>query len=306
MNVLVAVVGQRREVAPTEVVAREDRLAVDAPRGPLLHGVVEKRNAGQRFGDGFTDSGENRREEVRDLHRQRDPLARAPSAGELDEERNPDRLAVEKDAVLVLAVVAESLAVVGEEHDERAVVDLPHAEKVEKPSGDRVRRRDLAVVGVGSITRLQRLRRLVGRVRLVEVEKREEAPVRRLRADPALEPAARVVPGPLKLPDRLGGVARLDGIVVEVEALADSGPAVENDRRDGAARRVPARLQPRREGRVVLAETVSEVVAHAVLIGKQPGEERRVRWQRQGHVRDRVVEDDRVGGQAVEVRGFDL
>ena len=43
--------------------------------------------------------------------------------GQLDEQRHVDGLVVEQDAVLLLAVLAQALAVVGEQDDQRPVVD---------------------------------------------------------------------------------------------------------------------------------------------------------------------------------------
>src|SRR5436309_1301700 len=102
-------------------------------------------------------------------------------AGQLHDERNLDRFAVEKDAVFILPVIAEPFAMIGKEDDERAVVDAGAAERVEKAADDRVGGGDLGVVWLEA--RPERLRRVVGGVRLVEVQEKKER-LRLMRADP--------------------------------------------------------------------------------------------------------------------------
>ena len=84
-----------------------------------------------------------------------------------------DRLAVEKNSVLPFPVIAESLPVVGEKNDEGAIVDSPPLQFRDPGPDDLVGARDLSVVREG-IAAAVGLRRLIGRVRLEEVEKREE------------------------------------------------------------------------------------------------------------------------------------
>ena len=66
---------------------------------------------------------------------------------QLEDQRHLERLAVEEDAVLLLAVVAQPLAVVGEEDDDRPVVDPLLLQLGEQVADDRVGGGDLAVVG---------------------------------------------------------------------------------------------------------------------------------------------------------------
>ena len=69
------------------------------------------------------------------------------AAGQLHQQRHLDRLAVEEDAVLVLAVLAQPLAVVGEQDDQRAVVDPELSQLGDQVADHRVGGGDLAVVG---------------------------------------------------------------------------------------------------------------------------------------------------------------
>jgi len=163
------------QLAPPEPDSRAEVLREDAARGGW-------RSGGERDeGDGAGTLGEagqaedvaDRREDVRELDRSADGRSGKGLPRQLDDERHLDRLAIEEDAVLLLPVVAEPFAVVGEEDDERPVVDPQLLQLVEKRADDAVRGRHLRVVAVG-ILRPVRLRRLVGRVGLVRVEKREE------------------------------------------------------------------------------------------------------------------------------------
>ena len=98
--------------------------------------------------------------------------ARAPR--QLHEQRDLQGLAIQQDPVLVLAVIPQPLAVIGEEDDDRAVVDAASvfrsAMKLadDRVGGARSRRRTDRRSGS------ERLRRRVRRVRLVEVEEEEE------------------------------------------------------------------------------------------------------------------------------------
>ena len=68
------------------------------------------------------------------LHRGSDAPAAAPRLRQLDEERHADRLVVEEEAVFLLAVIAQPLAVVGEQHDQRAVVEAEVAQALQQPA----------------------------------------------------------------------------------------------------------------------------------------------------------------------------
>jgi hypothetical protein len=127
-----------------------------------------------------------------------------------------DRLAVDQHAVLVLAVVVEPFAVVREEHDQGAVVDAASLEELQKGSDDLVGPRDLAVVAQlvpGEI----RLGRLVGRMRLEEVEKGEER-LARVPRDPLRQQSLRVVAAALHPRNGLVHLVGLDVVLVKLES----------------------------------------------------------------------------------------
>ncbi len=118
---------------------------------------------------------EDRRDDVDQCDIAPHALAGTRGAGELHDQRHLDLLAVEQQAVLVLAVVAQTLAVVGEQDDERALVEPAAIELGEEIADQRVGGGDLAVVGVG-VARAPGFGWAVGRVRLVEMEQEEERP----------------------------------------------------------------------------------------------------------------------------------
>ena len=90
----------------------------------------------------------------------------------LDDQRHVDRLVVEEQAVLLLAVIAEAFAVIRQQHDRRSVVELMRLQVVDEAADDLVGVGDLAVVG--RVLREARRRR-VGLVRLVEMQEQERA-----------------------------------------------------------------------------------------------------------------------------------
>ena len=119
VDVLIAFVGQRSQVAPTEVVARKERLGCRSREAS--HRPPVPRRAAKLPGAPAAARGRaaRRRSERRPPGR---PGARRVRSGaarsrQLHEERHVQVLAVEEQAVLVLAVVAEPLAMVGHHDD---------------------------------------------------------------------------------------------------------------------------------------------------------------------------------------------
>ena len=141
--------------------------------------------------------------------------------------------------MLGLAVLAEALAVVREKDDHGPVVEAAGLQERDEPAEYRVRLRDLAVVRPRGVARLERLRRLVRRVRLVEVEKRERLSVRGPRREPGLEPGHRIGPRPLDAAEGFTASFRLHGVVVEVEAARVPLATLQDEARDGGAVRSP-------------------------------------------------------------------
>ena len=134
---VVARVRERAQLAPAEVDPRVVGLAVDRRR-PSAAGREQIPAACRgRRGDA-----ERRGERGHDVAqaRGRGFLRPAPlGAGQLHEQRNVQRLAIQQDPMLLLAVVEEALAVVRGQHDERVVV-APEAAQARRAGRPRPRR----------------------------------------------------------------------------------------------------------------------------------------------------------------------
>ena len=223
-------------------------------------------------------------------------------ARQLHEQWHVDRLAIEQDPVLRLAVVVEPFAVVRDEHHQRLVVAAELAQPLEQLAERRVGRRDLALVRRAVARELVR-RGCPGRVRLVEVDEEEEGP-----AAHAAQPGERARHGRRPVALHLADGLRAGGrhhLVVGVEALVDARGATQHERRDGGPRRVAPRAQHGGERLVLRLELVADVVAHAVLRRQQAGEQRGVRRERERRVAVRVLEHDRVALQPFDRRRLD-
>ena len=155
-----------------------------------------------------------------------------------------------------LAVIAEALAVIADDHDDGAVEQSAPLENVEQMADLRVDERDRAVVRV-TVRVAIRERRLVRRVRVVEVQPRKEA-----RASHDIEPLHRarddfVGATPAALPT-VGVPTREHGVVVREAAVqparSDRGRWPRRTRpsespRERATRRGSRRRAPRRARR---------------------------------------------------------
>ena len=240
---------------------------------------------------------EQRLRYVRLANRGRYPPSSLAAVREPDHQGNVQRLAIEKHAMLLLSVIAEPLSVIRGNGDDRMVVTPHRPQGVEEPAHDLVGVGDIAVVGRG-VARMP-ARRIVGRVRFVQVEKREHRPLR------AGESVGKGLRGqgavPLLVPQ--GRVAASgDGVVILVEALGDAGPLAKDERGNGAKGCVSLRL----EGfgyRPLPAQGIAEIVAHPVMRGQQRGEKRRVGRQGQRDMTVGVFEHYRAGCEGIQVRG---
>src|SRR5262249_5714689 len=145
--------------------------------------------------------------------------------------------------------------------DEQTLVAPARADRRDEAAELGVGERDLAVVGPAREGGGEARRRIVGAVRIVEVDPEEEA-LRRRR-----EPGERGV-------DHLGGRAlgeahgatrtALDAVVVDGEALVEAEAALEDARADEGGGRVAGGGEAPRERRHRRREAVDRVVPHAV------------------------------------------
>ncbi len=236
------------------------------------------------------------------LHRRRDASARAPRAGQLDHERHPDGFVVEEDAVLVLAVIAEAFAVIGEKDDRRGVVEAFRSQKPEQLAEVLVGVLDLAVVGAGGG---EFGRGRIRRVRLVGVDEQKELR-RRLTSEPADRVQHRGLARPLQLAERHVGGGGRQLIVERVEAAVESDLPAEHVRRHEAGGCVAGVLEAVLQELLIFPDGEPDVVAHAVFERQLPGQDRRVRRQRLRRVRVRTLEQHAVSDEAIDVGGRDF
>jgi hypothetical protein len=146
-------------------------------------------------------------------------LTRRDSRGSYDE-RYPEHALVHEDSVIALAVIAERLAVIGRDDDDRAVQEVATLERVEQAANLRVGKCDLADIRV-KVTRLERLGWIVGPMRIVEVRPHEKRGLPDL-----VQPAHRVghdLVSPTLPARRCSGVVRHDAAVLEPCARPRSG-----------------------------------------------------------------------------------
>ena len=127
LDVMVAVVDQRREIAPPEVEPRIERLAVDPARDRGFPGGprVCEWPPDQARRRGEAEQGADRGEDIRQRRRRAHRFPGLTGAGQFEHQRDVEGLPVEKDAVLLLAMIAQPFAMVGEEKDDGAVVEIP-------------------------------------------------------------------------------------------------------------------------------------------------------------------------------------
>ena len=202
--------------------------------------------------------------------------------------------------MLLLAVVAETLAVVGEQDDQGVVVEAARAEGIEQAAHDLVGVGDLAVVG---LVASEPCGRRIRRVRFVQVEEQKEARVgARARVEPALGRLHRVGAVALHLNARPIGRSRRQAVVIGIEAAREADLPAEHVGRDHGGRPVAERSQQIRQQGLLRADRETQVVAHAVLDRQQAGEHRDVGGQRLRRVRVGALEEHRVRDEPVDGR----
>ena len=199
--------------------------------------------------------------------------------------------------MLLLAVVQQALAVVGGHGDDRAVVEARAAQARQQTTDELVRVGHFPVVGIGVLA--VPLGRRVRRVRLVEVEEREEA-ARALGLGEARDGFGRDGAVPLQIADRLGPRLRLEGVVPGGEAVGDAGGPPQHEGRHGAGGRIARGLEAVRECPVLRVQREADVVAHAVRRREQAREERRVGGERHRAMAERALEQHSLAGERVE------
>jgi hypothetical protein len=91
-----------------------------------------------------------------------------------NDERDAEYALVDEDAVVALAVLPERLAVIPGDNDDGPIQQLAPVERLEQAANLRVGKGDLADVWI-DVARVERLGRIVGSMRVVEMRPEEEA-----------------------------------------------------------------------------------------------------------------------------------
>src|SRR5207247_6149081 len=173
-DVVMARAHQRAQVTPPEMYSGVVGFAVDPPgKGPPRAVSIEKGHPLKRRGRLELQEGRDRRHDVDQPDGLPHARSRVAREGKLQEKGDVEDLAIEQDPVLLLAMVPQTLPMVGDEEDDRAVVDAVALELPEELPDDAVARRHLAVVR-RSVAAPIGLRRLIGEVRLVDVQEEKE------------------------------------------------------------------------------------------------------------------------------------
>ena len=172
-----------------------------------------------------------------------DPSFQA-SEGHAQDERNVDGRVVDEVPVESLAVLPESLAVVGGQNEHRVVQHAAALQALAQHADERVRVGHLGVVGTVGILRPVGLGRRIGVVRLEQVDPQEEGDVPGL-VEPGQGMLDRVRPLVLHLADVDGGLVRveLEVVAVVIEAAADSPARIQDEGADEPRRCPSARGQ---------------------------------------------------------------
>ncbi len=226
-------------------------------------------------------------------------------AGPGDQQRHADRRVVEKDAVGVLAVLAEALAVVGGHQHERGLACRPFLDPAQQAAELRVDEGDLAVVGrppAGHVLG----RRLVGRVWVEVVDPKKERgglrAGRRRGVEPAQRGLGRGVGGALDVGRATGVLAAREVVVEHEEAAVEAEAALQREAGDEAGRPVAGLAQLLGHAAHPGRQDVGAVVAHPVAERCTAREDGGVGRRRERDVGHRGGETRAAGGQAVERR----
>src|SRR6202022_1320202 len=97
--------------------------AVDRAVAAGTGGRKQQRSSRERTRRRRPDEARDRRKDVHEPHGGPGSLPRGAPVRELEQERHPQGFPIEKQTVLVFAVIPQALPMVGEQDDERTVVE---------------------------------------------------------------------------------------------------------------------------------------------------------------------------------------
>ena len=298
---LIVIDDERRQRSPSEAVLAKERFSVERriESGAVTEEGRQRPTAQPARAWGFG-QGEDGRHDVDVLHPRRHTPLCALTTGLLHDERDTQHLFVQQQAVFLLAVVAETFAVIGHQQDRRPVIQLVGLQIREESPDD--------LVGVGDLRVVRRLRFeacrcLVGRVRLSNVQEKKGAR-RSDGVEPMLGDLFRFSPVACQ-PAVGAAVVRNGKLVIEKrEPAADAGGLSKQERRHDTAGLVAAVAQELGDCSGRRRERVSRRVTHARFEGQAPGQEGGVGRQGLRHMRVGMLEDDAVGRECVDRRSL--
>ena len=304
---LIAARAQRTQVAPPEMVQRVHGLGVafEAQFDRRAGHQRDQAFAGQA--GRYRNSGEieKRRRQVDDSDGILDHAGAGLRERRVHDERHVRDALVDEEPVRFLPVVAETLAVIAQHRHDRLLEQAALLEKTDDAAHLRVGEGDFAPVGMAFVLGLEGLGRIVRRVRVVQVNPREEPPVLH-RVDPRQGLVDHLVAGTLDVAQRAPAALRdVEVVEVLVESLVDAPLAVEDECGDEPAGREPLLLQHLGQRLLFGRQEEPAVVAHA-MFGREPaGEHARVRRQRERRARHRLREARALTGEPIEGRCLD-
>ena len=229
---------------------------------------------------------QQRRQQVNVTHLPRHRRTRR-NAGSGEHQRHVQRRVVQQHPVFGLAVLAEALAMIACHRDHRAPTKL-RRQRIEHDGDAVVGRRDLGVVGPAGETGRECGRWIVRRVRVVEVNPEEEG--RCSSPQPCRGTPRHFRRAPLERRHRqVLPAGAFEAVVVRVEPARHPGRSPEHERPDDGPRVIAGVVQQRAERRHAL-QPEPLVVHDPVVGGIQPGQDGRMRRQRQRSVRCRICE----------------
>ena len=249
---------------------------------------------------------EDRRHDVHRSDRIGNPAMRRLAERRADDERHAGDGVVDEEAVRSFSVLPKALAVIAHHHDDGSVVQVVRLQGRDEPCDLTVCERDLSVVGVFLVSRRERFWRPVGRVRVVQVNPREEWSICRV-FNPGKRLVQHFVGRPLDRRERQGAhLAEVEVVVVGVEPLVDAPFRREDVGGHEATGPVAPGLEQFGERGLFLAEEEPAVVADPVFGRKLSGEDAGVRRKRQRRRRDRLLEEHTFVCQSIDRWRLDL
>jgi hypothetical protein len=242
---------------------------------------------------------EHRGHDVNESHDVSYPARR--HVGGANDERDAQHTLVHEDSVIALAVIAQRLSVIGSHDHYRSIQELPTIEGFQQSADLRVGEGYLGGIGI-RVSRSERFGRVVGSVRVVQVGPDEE----RRAVDPFDPPygfSDNFIPSSAsRRSGRSFGCPGIDYAAVRVEALCEPSVCIEHDGSDERAGAEPVRAQGLGERCVLRRERWIGIVSDTMGRWKESREQAAVRRQRERRHRCRLIKNDPLAREPIEMR----